>query len=101
MIAEVEVLLHVDDVVQVVLVFPLYDVQNLQLDQSLVVEPARWKWKGRLAIYFLDFFKFFYKQTQNTVSLLEGKYQQQDFQRLLLSRCFLQSVFNEGENKIW
>lgn len=58
MIAEVEVLLHVDDVVQVVLVFPLYDVQNLQLDQSLVMEPARLKWKGRLAINFLDFFFF-------------------------------------------
>lgn len=43
MIAEVEVLLHVDDVVQVVLVFPLYDVQDLQLDQSLVMEPARLK----------------------------------------------------------
>lgn len=99
MIAEVEVLLHVDDVVQVVLVFPLYDVQNLQLDQSLVMEPARLKWKGRLAIIFLIF--FFNKQTQNTVCLLEGKDQQQYFQRLLLSCCVQQSVFHEGENKIW
>lgn len=46
MIAEVEVLLHVDDVVQVVLVFALYDVQDLQLDQSLVVEPARMETEG-------------------------------------------------------
>lgn len=55
MIAEVEVLLHVDDVVQVVLVFPLDDVQNLQLDQSLVMEPGRLQQRGgRLAIYFPD-----------------------------------------------
>lgn len=40
MIAEVEVLLHVYDVVEVVFVFPLYDVQDLQFDQSLVVKPA-------------------------------------------------------------
>lgn len=31
-VAEVEVLLHVDDVVQVVLVFPLHRVQDLQLN---------------------------------------------------------------------
>lgn len=42
MVAEVEVLLHVDDVVQVVLVFALDDVQDLQLHQSLVMEPE-WK----------------------------------------------------------
>lgn len=40
MIAEVEVLLHVDDVVEVVLVLPFYDVQDLQLNQSLVMKPA-------------------------------------------------------------
>lgn len=40
MIAEVKVLLHVDDVVEVVFVFPLYYVQNLQLNQSLVMKPA-------------------------------------------------------------
>lgn len=39
-VSEVEVLLHVDDVVQVVFVFPLYYIQDLQLDQSLVVKPA-------------------------------------------------------------
>lgn len=40
MIAEVKVLLHVDDVVEVVFVFPLYYVQNLQLNQGLVMKPA-------------------------------------------------------------
>ncbi len=40
MIAEVEVLLHVDDVVEVVFVFPFDYIQDLQLDQSLVMEPA-------------------------------------------------------------
>lgn len=40
MIAEVKVLLHVDDVVEVVFVFPLYYIQNLQLNQSLVMKPA-------------------------------------------------------------
>lgn len=40
MISEVEVLLHVDDVVEVVFVFPLYYVQDLQLNQSLVMKPA-------------------------------------------------------------
>lgn len=39
-IAEVEVLLHVDDVVEVVFVLPFYDVQDLQLNQSLVMKPA-------------------------------------------------------------
>lgn len=39
-IAEVEVLLHVDDVVEVVFVFPLYYIQDLQLNQSLVMKPA-------------------------------------------------------------
>lgn len=41
MIAEVEVFLHVDDVVQVVFVFPLYYIQDLQLDQSLVMKPSQ------------------------------------------------------------
>lgn len=40
MISEVKVLLHVDDVVEVVFVFPLYYIQDLQLNQSLVVEPT-------------------------------------------------------------
>lgn len=40
MVAEIEVLLHVDDVVQVVLVFPLYHIQDLQLNQSLVMKPT-------------------------------------------------------------
>lgn len=40
MIAEVEVLLHVDDVVKVVFVFPLYHIQDLQLNQSLVMKPT-------------------------------------------------------------
>lgn len=40
MISEVEVLLHVDDVVEVVFVFPLYHIQDLQLNQSLVMKPA-------------------------------------------------------------
>ena len=38
-VSEVEVLLHVDDVVEVVLVFPLDHIQDLQLHQSLVVKP--------------------------------------------------------------
>lgn len=41
MIPEVEVLLHVDDVVQIVFVFLLYDLQDLQFNKSLVVKPAR------------------------------------------------------------
>lgn len=41
MIPEVEVLLHVDDVVQIVFVFLLYDLQDLQFHKSLVVKPAR------------------------------------------------------------
>lgn len=40
MIAEVEVLVHVDDIVEVVPVFPLYYIQDLQLNQCLVVKPA-------------------------------------------------------------
>lgn len=40
MVAEVEVLFHVDDVVEVVFVFPLYYIQDLQLNQSLVMEPT-------------------------------------------------------------
>lgn len=39
-VPEVEVLLHVDHVVEAVLVFPLNHVQDFQLHQSLVVEPA-------------------------------------------------------------
>lgn len=39
-ISEVEVLLHVDDVVEVVFVFPLYHIQDLQLNQSLVMKPG-------------------------------------------------------------
>lgn len=39
-ISEVEVLLHMDDVVEVVFVFPLYYIQDLQLNQSLVMKPA-------------------------------------------------------------
>lgn len=40
MISEVEVLLHVDDVVEVVFVFPLYHIQDLQLHKSLVMKPT-------------------------------------------------------------
>lgn len=40
MISEVKVLLHVDNVVEVVFVFPLYYIQDLQLNQSLVMKPA-------------------------------------------------------------
>lgn len=40
MISEVKVLLHVDDVVEVVFVFPFYNIQDLQLNQSLVMEPT-------------------------------------------------------------
>lgn len=40
MISEVEVLLHVDDIVEVVFVFPLYHVQDLQLHESLVMKPT-------------------------------------------------------------
>lgn len=39
-VPEVEVLLHVDHVVEAVFVFPLNHVQDFQLHQSLVVEPA-------------------------------------------------------------
>lgn len=41
MISEVEVLLHVDHVVEVVFVFPLYHIQDLELYQSLVMKPIR------------------------------------------------------------
>ena len=40
MVAEVEVFLHVDDVVAVVSVFPPDGIQDLQLNQSLMVKPA-------------------------------------------------------------
>lgn len=40
MVAEVEVLLHMDDVVTVVAVSPPHCVQNLQLYQRLLMEPA-------------------------------------------------------------
>lgn len=39
-ISEVEVLLHVDHVVEVVFVFPLYHIQDLELYQSLVMKPV-------------------------------------------------------------
>lgn len=38
MISEVKVLLHVDDVVEVVFVFPLYYIQDLQLNKGLVMK---------------------------------------------------------------
>lgn len=40
MVPEVKVLLHVNDIVQVVFVFLLYHLQDLQLDKSLVMESA-------------------------------------------------------------
>lgn len=40
MVAEVEVLLHVDDIVVAVSVSPPYRVQDLQLHQCLMMEPA-------------------------------------------------------------
>ena len=50
MVSEVEVLVHVDDVVQVLRVFPLHDVQDLQLHQRLVVEPRgqRSEFRGQI-----------------------------------------------------
>lgn len=72
MIAEVEVLLHVDDVVEVVFVFPLYHVQDLQLDQSLVMKPAEFQeiplrcWK---TLYLISPFISQYPDTQESESL--------------------------------
>lgn len=40
MISEVEVLLHVDDVVKIVFVFLLDHLQDLQFNKSLVMKPA-------------------------------------------------------------
>lgn len=40
MVPEVEVLLHVNDVVLVVSVLPSQHIQDLQLHHGLVVEPA-------------------------------------------------------------
>lgn len=90
MIAEVEVLLHVDDVVQVVLVFPLYDVENLQLHQSLVMKPAHLQQTERLAIYFSVLFFCFFKADTEHCFFTWGK-------RSIAGFCFLQSVFHKGD----
>lgn len=41
MVPEVEIFLHVDDIVAVVLVFPPHYIQDLQFNKSLVVEPRQ------------------------------------------------------------
>lgn len=46
-VAEIKILLHVDDVVAVVSVSPPQCVQNLQLDQCLLVESRNHKQKNR------------------------------------------------------